>query len=169
MRGGGGEHHGGFLWTDPFDGDTDGDGLGDADEYLVYQTEPHNHDSDSDGLWDADAIALGLFGFFPDSDVDSLVDHAEVLRGTDPLLYDTDGDSLFDGHEAWSDPLVADTDGDTLTDGAEGSTGTLPYLRDTDHGGASDSDEVSRITNPLVPADDGVLDLDGDGRNDLCP
>jgi hypothetical protein len=50
------------LGTDPFDLDTDDDGLTDGDEYYVYATGTRNPDSDGDGV----------------------VDGAETANGTDP-------------------------------------------------------------------------------------
>jgi hypothetical protein len=47
------------LGTDPFDPDTDDDGLTDGDEYYVYQTGTRNPDSDGDGVLDGDEVANG--------------------------------------------------------------------------------------------------------------
>jgi hypothetical protein len=38
--------------TDPYNRDTDGDGLWDWNELNIYGTDPINHDSDSDGITD---------------------------------------------------------------------------------------------------------------------
>ena len=67
--------------------DTDGDGLSDRDEVLVYHTNPLVTDTDGDGLSDG----------------------MEVTLGTNPLLIDTDGDGIEDGQEvldAFTDPLT---------------------------------------------------------------
>lgn len=47
------------LGTDPFDVDTDDDGLSDGDEYYVYATGTRNPDSDGDAVLDGDEVANG--------------------------------------------------------------------------------------------------------------
>ncbi|MFO7870876.1 MAG: OmpA family protein [Kiritimatiellia bacterium] len=70
------------MGTDPFDPDTDDDGLSDGDEVHIYMTDPLNPDSDWDGLTDGE----------------------EVLDfGTDPLKRDTDDGGVADGHEVLDD------------------------------------------------------------------
>jgi len=70
------------IGTDPFNPDTDGDGLTDGEEYWIYFTDPLNPDTDFDGLSDGE----------------------EVRRyGTDPLNPDTDFGGVFDGHEVIED------------------------------------------------------------------
>jgi len=90
--------------------DTDGDGLSDAYETLVFGTDPDNPDTDGDGL----------------------LDPAEREFGTDPHAPDTDGDGLTDYEEILfldTDPLEADTDDDGLTDLQEvGSVDVVPYV-----------------------------------------
>ena len=81
--------------------DTDGDGIDDMEETVVYRTDIHRKDTDSDGLSDG----LEVEEYF-----------------TDPLLTDTDGDGLSDGDEVnnrHTNPLVVDTDGDGSTDAEE--------------------------------------------------
>jgi hypothetical protein len=56
--------------------DTDGDGLSDQQEVLVYGTDPDRPDTDDDGLSDGDEV---------------------WVYGTDPLNADTDGDGVSDG------------------------------------------------------------------------
>jgi len=66
--------------------DSDGDGLSDADEKLVYFTNPVMVDSDGDGLSDREEIEI--YGTDPnhlDSDSGGLRDGAEVRRGANPL------------------------------------------------------------------------------------
>jgi outer membrane protein OmpA-like peptidoglycan-associated protein len=70
------------IGTDPYNADTDGDGLSDGAEVNDYKTDPLNADTD----WDA------------------LKDGAEVLTYlTDPLVADTDGGGVADGHEVIED------------------------------------------------------------------
>lgn len=47
------------LGTDPFNPDTDGDGLTDYDEVKVFGTDPKNPDTDGDGYKDGDEVAHG--------------------------------------------------------------------------------------------------------------
>ena len=70
------------LGLDPFNIDTDGDGVADGDEINIYGTEPTVFDTDGDGL----------------SDGQDLFD-----ARTDPLLWDTDGDGIGDGEDLNAD------------------------------------------------------------------
>lgn len=47
------------LGTDPFNWDTDGDGLSDGDEVLIWKTDPLKFDSDGDGYGDGEEIKNG--------------------------------------------------------------------------------------------------------------
>lgn len=80
------------IGTDPYNPDTDGDGLADGDEVLDYKTDPLN----------------------PDTDFDMLSDGAEVHKHkTNPLDPDTDDGGVRDGHEVLEDntnPLYAPDD-----------------------------------------------------------
>lgn len=82
--------------------DTDGDGLTDACERLVWKTDPENLDTDGDGLPDGWEVRYGLRPTCPDdgaaadSDGDGLPNGLERALGTHPLLRDTDGDGLDD-------------------------------------------------------------------------
>ncbi len=70
------------LGTNPFDPDTDKDGLSDGEEVNQYKTDPLN----------------------PDTDWDALKDGAEILTyRTDPLDPDTDDGGVTDGHEVIED------------------------------------------------------------------
>jgi hypothetical protein len=85
--------------TDRLDADTDDDGLTDGDEVNTHGTDPNNEDSDNDGLSDADEINIhGTDPTNEDTDNDGLTDSEEVnTYGTDPNNNDTDGDELQDG------------------------------------------------------------------------
>lgn len=70
------------LGTDPYNPDTDDDGLTDGEEVLDYQTNPLD----------------------PDTDLDGLKDGEEVKQyDTDPLDRDTDDGGVADGHEVIED------------------------------------------------------------------
>jgi outer membrane protein OmpA-like peptidoglycan-associated protein len=172
------------LGTSPRNPDTDGDGLTDGEEVLVYKTNPLSIDTDLDGLSDFDEVKkYKTDPLKADTDGDGLNDGEEVNKyKTDPLNPDTDNDGLTDGEEVIkykTDPLKADTDGDGLFDGEEVKTfGTNPLMKDTDGGSVDDGTEVKRGTNPLDPSDDVVkvgvpIVLEGvtfaTGKADLTP
>ena len=70
------------IGTDPYDPDTDKDGLSDGEEVLTHNTDPLN----------------------PDSDWDALKDGPEILTyKTNPLDRDTDDGGVADGHEVIED------------------------------------------------------------------
>ncbi|MCC2628748.1 MAG: hypothetical protein K0S14_2398 [Thermomicrobiales bacterium] len=151
------------------DADSDGDGLGDADEATL-GTDPANPDSDEDGLLDGAEVTAGTDPTLGDTDGDGFGDNAEVANGTDPNdpaslppgepTIDTDDDLLSDAQEAefGTNPELADSDGDGLTDFAEvgfepgSATGTDPLLVDTDGDGVGDGDEITNGTDPTDPA-----------------
>ncbi len=90
-------------------GDSDGDGLSDADEAL-YHTDPTNPDTDGDTLTDGEEAGEFGYGTDPllsDTDADNLGDADEVLvYGTDPFEPDTDRGGVLDGDEVGvTDPL----------------------------------------------------------------
>lgn len=70
------------LGTDPYNPDTDDDGLSDGEEVNQYKTDPLNKDTDMDLLLDGDEV---------------------FNHGTDPLDADTDDGGVRDGHEVLED------------------------------------------------------------------
>lgn len=66
------------LGTDPFNADSDGDGLKDGDEVQRYKTDPNKKDTDGDGIKDGDEVNKSK---------------------TNPTKKDTDGDGTSDGDE----------------------------------------------------------------------
>jgi hypothetical protein len=89
--------------------DTDGDGLSDSDEILVYGTSPSRADTDGDNLSDGQEVALNTDPLTKDSDSDGVGDGLEVAYGTDPL-----------------DPSVLPSSYDSITWGApQNITGAL--------------------------------------------
>ena len=139
--------------------DTDGDGLGDADEALR-GTDPRQPDTDGDGLPDGFEVRHGLDPLDPrdgltDPDGDGLTNVDEQEAGTDPRQADTDGDGLSDGDEVTrydTDPTRADTDADGLTDGEEiRQHGTDPLAPDSDGDGVRDGSEVAAGSAPRDP------------------
>ncbi|MEO8609194.1 MAG: protein kinase [Chloroflexota bacterium] len=89
------------LGTDPKMADTDGDGLTDGEEVLVWGTNPLNRDTDGDGLTDGE----------------------EAKLGTNPLEKDTDGDGIPDGQDI--NPGVMSTPTITPFPTIPGTTGDI--------------------------------------------
>jgi len=120
--------------TDPFNADTDGDGMPDGFEVLdgLHPADPiavdvnsllerfgplaSYGDPDGDGLWNDREYRLR---FALDGTANS---NAIVSLSTHPWRADTDGDGLVDGeehHALLSSPVVQDTDTDRLMDGSQ--------------------------------------------------
>jgi len=154
--------------TNPLDRDSDMDGLSDYLEIARYRTDPLKKDSDGDGLNDADEVQVHLSDpLRVDSDGDGLQDGREVLIGTSPIRFDSDGDGLDDRTEvevSKTNPVVADTDGEGLSDFIEfRAHRTDPSKPDTDGDGLNDMEEVVEYrTNPLQPDTDGETLTDFD-------
>ncbi len=123
---------------DSEDPDDDNDGLLDIDEINIHGTDPFNSDSDFDGLTDfveVDPSGPGTSPLIADTDMDGLLDGQEIDLGTDPLNYDTDGDGISDGIEVnltHTDPLNPDTTPPSITfcinDDAASSPSRIVYL-----------------------------------------
>jgi len=144
--------------------DSDGDGLYDNKE-LWFQTNPFDTDTDDDGLTDyEEIIEIHSNPIDPDTDDDGLSDYDEIQIGAHRLKPDTDGDGVLDGRD--DDPLSGDSDKDGLTDEDEAKWGTDPNNKDTDGDGIDDRTEIKNITNPLGEGwrhdtdKDGVIDVD---------
>lgn len=84
--------------------DSDGDGLSDSREADI-GTDPYDPDTDKDGLSDGEEVLdYGTDPLNPDTDWDQLKDGPEVHEhGTDPNDRDTDDGGVSDGHEVLED------------------------------------------------------------------
>jgi gliding motility-associated-like protein len=141
----------GTTLTDPYDTDSDGDGISDAIEKGANGNSPV--DTDRDGIPDYRDI---------DSDNDGIPDSIE--RGTGTSILDTDGDGIPDYKDT-------DSDGDGILDATEdaGCTGIvpctptdtdgdgIPNYRDIDSDGDGINDRIEKGTGSTL------LDTDGDG------
>ena len=142
--------------------DSDLDGLGDLTEENI-GTDPYNPDTDGDGMPDGWEVIQGLNPLnsgdaIDDPDCDGLSNLEEYQHHTNPAKNDTDEDGLPDGWEVvWGlDPTNPedaedDADGDGLSNIEEYHYGTNPRDPDTDNDGYDDGYEVSHGMNPLVP------------------
>ncbi len=97
--------------------DPDSDGLTNAEEWLL-GTDPYDSDTNDDGILDGVAAASGLSATDPDMDDDSVPNWVERANGTDPFRSDTDGDTVGDGTDAF--PL--DPTRTTAPSGSPGDT-----------------------------------------------
>ncbi len=104
---------------DSGDADDDNDGLADSqpgsgNDEADFGTDPFNRDSDDDGLLDGTEVDTALGSgcpspTTPDSDGDSLSDGDEVSGGTNPCSADSDGDGVGDAQDPTpTDPGVPD-------------------------------------------------------------
>jgi hypothetical protein len=147
--------------ANPFDEDTDDDGLEDGDEVNVHGTSPLRPDTDGDGLTDLQEITLKadwpcLDPLAWDSDGDMLPDGWELqynlspceCAATNSLAWDADNDGLglFDEYRYCTDPFNPDTDGDGVRDGDEvpHSPGSCPT--DASDNGSSTNCVTLRLT-----------------------
>ena len=154
------------LGSDPYNIDSDADGLSDYEEAFHYKSNPLVFDSDKDGLSDHEEITVfRTASMARDTDGDALLDFDEIYRhGTNPLLADTDSDGLSDREELdlGTNPAHIDSDLDGLTDTDEVRIfRTNPLKADSEEDGVFDYNEVTTYgTNPLAE------DTDGEGLSD---
>ncbi len=161
--------------TDPYDSDSDDDGLTDGREVSLEGTDPLDFDSDDDGV--SDGVEVGVFTADRDSDPAVFVPDDDPSNTTLPNNPDTDGDGVLDGEEDANgngriddgegnpnDPTdgLADTDGDKVPDRLEILVhGTDPNDIDSDDDGLDDNLEINvHFTDPLN------ADTDGGGIDD---
>ena len=155
--------------TDPYDVDSDGDGIPDKEEGIKDTDgdgvpDFRDVDSDGDGIPDdkeygptpgkpIDTDGDGIPDYLDiDSDNDGITDISE--NGAGPAILDTDGDSI-------PDYLDLDCDGDGLTDVLE-ADGT-----DADKDGRADGTADSKGVPSSAKGGLTAPDTDGDGKRDF--
>ncbi|EMA07828.1 hypothetical protein C437_08898 [Haloarcula vallismortis ATCC 29715] len=143
--------------TDPYDADTDGDGIPDGEE-IIYKTEADNGTlTTSIAVANSDPTEVN-------SDGDELTD-PEENRGWNTYLArsPSTAEQFVSARQSggntlgvlWeqnvsSDPLSTDTDGDLLDDHEERRLGTSPTVADSDTDGSDDYYEVSNDYDPTI-------------------
>jgi hypothetical protein len=92
--------------TDPFDFDSDDDGISDGMEDTNHngvvdsgETSPCLADSDGDGIHDGTELGYILADISPDTDTKIFIADADPSTTTDPTDQDSDGDGYTDGQE----------------------------------------------------------------------
>ncbi|OYD13713.1 hypothetical protein CH333_10330 [candidate division WOR-3 bacterium JGI_Cruoil_03_44_89] len=148
--------------------DPDGDGLPTAFE-LYIGTDPYNRDTDGDGLWDGDEYFPGLI------DLDGELNINSPYNGyyrSDPSSTDTDGDGLSDFIEITGDGQVAaHTKGSKAIPEYWASN---PWNQDTDGDGIMDGDSLKIIWITTGGALDSTWyyelydNSDGDNKPNIC-
>lgn len=117
-----------YYGTDKSKADSDGDGLTDDQELLIFSTDPLKADSDGNEISDGNED-------FDEDDVNNL---EELSHNGNPFMIDTDMDGL--------------------TDVVEISKGTMLDNADSDGDGISDADELALGLNPLSRMSDGITE-----------
>lgn len=173
--------------TDPWDSDSDDDGVADGSDGTEDSDgdgwiDALDPDSDGDGVYDGTEWGVTEGSATPGTDLASrnFRPDADPSTTTDHRVADTDGEGLGDGEEdadqdgrldeGETDPNLPDTDRDGLSDRVElrGTNPTDPLNADTDTDGLLDGEEDANLNGALDPAetDPNVADTDGDGLKD---
>ena len=145
----------GRIYTDPYDADTDGDGINDGKEvagyiphyvdggYFNLNSDPTEVDSDSDSIDDYEEWYGKRIVRYTESKADSKQFLAALYDGGDP------GDHLA-SRTVKTDPYRKNSDGDDIPDGEELELGTDPSRADTDGDEIADDTELRYDTDPTL-------------------
>ncbi|MDI6916941.1 MAG: PKD domain-containing protein, partial [Thermoplasmatales archaeon] len=166
---------------DPWDNDTDNDGLLDGDEVINYGTSPWTNDTDNDMINDFDEI--NTYYTNPnskDTDNDGLNDHEEIFTyRTYPARKDSDFDGIDDKEEidywnitrglspsqAGENATKTDADNDYMPDGYE-IKNSLDPLDFADADSNLDSDGLTNVQEYNLGTNISEPDTDNDGLKD---
>ena len=166
------------LGLDPNNPDTDGDGVGDADDQCYGDDDTIDTDGDTipdcldscpidaDNDIDNDGVC-GDVDPCPidnpdDSDLDGVCESNDICQGFDDLI-DGDGDSVPDGCDICPLDFYDDSDNDGICDSDDVCPGHDDNL-DTDADLVADGCDVCPLDNPDDSDGDSVCDTD-----DICP
>jgi len=153
--------------ADAGDGDSDLDGLTDAEE-LALGTDPNNPDTDGDGFSDGVEVHFAKLGASFNPLGFMLPDGGGLDPGCPPALrgVDSDCDGITDCDEQiiGTNSTLIDSDNDGVPDSIEWQLGTQPSAQDMDqdpdNDGLVNRNEVRLHTNPLL-ADTATLGVNG--------
>ena len=128
-------------------------------------TDPWNPDTDDDGLQDGYEVHVtNTSALLNDTDFDLLLDGDELTWKTDPLYNDTDRDGLWDGRELnfGTNPLYKDTDYDGINDSEDPDTYAahvehLILAHDADEDIYEFTNSLARYTNVTTVSADELL------------
>jgi hypothetical protein len=134
------------VGLDPTNVDTDGDGVADGDEGIIYGTDPTIVDTDGDGVSDG--------GELFDRRSDPLVWNDAAAASPNAVLEEgtAEGGAPAGAEDVAARTASLDSDADRLADADEDSFGTDATSPDSDGDGYYDGDEVNLNTDPLDPA-----------------
>lgn len=168
----------GYIFTDPYDPDTDDDQMTDWEEVTNYRHDsiyfdPLIWDEENDGMADGYEFHYNLDWMIDDSmldfDIDNLTNIEEYTLGTYPNTNDSDVDDVYDWYEVTvylTDPMNSDSDEDNVPDGVEiNDLGSNPLSSDTDNDTMDDFYEW--IYNLDINNNDTDQDPDLDGLINL--
>ncbi|MBN1391080.1 MAG: transglutaminase domain-containing protein, partial [Candidatus Thermoplasmatota archaeon] len=155
--------------TNPYDPDTDGDGILDGLEYELLRERTYNTSTapnwvlrfySSQSSFETVMGSLGPLGDIdrddasnimdPDSDGDGILDGEELAMGLDPLDPDTDGDSIPDPYDQ-NKGFSIDEDSDGMDDQWEDWYGVSEPLDDLDDDGLTNFQEFYGRSDPTRP------------------
>lgn len=159
------------VTSDPFEPDTDFDGLPDLLEKLVH-SDPRGPDTDGDGLLDYDefdpksrfsipTLVIREFQRLCAEAPRCVYTPAESPHGTSVVLADTDHDGLTDRQEVEEFWIIAPCSADSgYAPGLPKQVFSSPLTADFDLDNLLDGQEKALLLDPLNP------DTDGDGKPD---
>lgn len=154
---------------DPYNSDSDGDGLPDGDELDIYNTAACRPDTDDDQMPDRyEAVDHSCLDPLTDdrsddSDGDGLTNGAEFARGIDPCLVDSDDDGVDDFADncgRMANPSQADLDGNGIGDACDSDRDGdgCPNRLDPEPDNADIGAGACRVTTALIDEEFFALD-----------